>query len=105
LLFGNKGTDFRVGQQEQVASVQAEYVSEFDDNLAGRMAFPRFQMANVRDRRLDALSDSLVSEVELSAAFPDAPTKAPSLGTCHSLAPIWPIKDFMLKNQRDSYSY
>ena len=83
LLFGNKGTDFRVGQQEQVAGVQTECVSESDDNLAGRMAFPRFQMADVWDRRFDALSDLFLSEVELSAAFPDDPTKAPSLGTCH----------------------
>ena len=47
------------------------------------MAFSRFQMADVGDRRLDVPSDFFLSEVKLLAAFPDDSTKVLSLSLCH----------------------
>jgi len=39
LPFGNDGTNFRVGEQEQMAGVQSECRCEFEDDLLGGRRF------------------------------------------------------------------
>jgi hypothetical protein len=78
LVFGNKGTYFRVGQEEQLTRVQSQYVCELNDDLFGRMAFCSLKMADVRDRGVDTPSNIFLGEFKLAATFPDDSTKAQS---------------------------
>ncbi len=74
----------RIGQEEQLAPIEAENFCETGDDLVGRMSLAGFEMADVRSRSLDAPGYLVLGEIELAAPLADNLTERAFLEQWHA---------------------
>ncbi len=79
----NEGANFRICGQVQFTRVLSQHPCKLDDDFFGGMAFRRFEVTDVRDRRTDSASNFFLRQVELASAVADYRSEARAANHCY----------------------